>query len=115
MTTHRDPPLPVVSRDFCGTFPRNLGGGVTHSCVRVAADLEAPRRSESGAAGVEDGAMFIVKVAARAKNGAREQFLQVLGEQIEEVPQRFPLCLTYRACVDAIDPHAFRVRGMGQP
>ncbi len=53
--------------------------------------------------------MFIVRVAARAKNGAREQFLQVLREQIEEVPRRYPLCLTYRACVDAADPRAFLV------
>lgn len=53
--------------------------------------------------------MFIVRVAARAKVGAREQFLQVLREQIEEVPQRFPLCYTYRACVDAVDPQAFLV------
>jgi quinol monooxygenase YgiN len=53
--------------------------------------------------------MFIVRVAARARNGAREQFLQVLREQIEEVPQRFALCLAYRACVDAMDPHAFLV------
>lgn len=53
--------------------------------------------------------MFIVRVAARAKDGAREQFLQVLREQIEEVPQRFPLCSTYRACVDAVDPQAFLV------
>ncbi|MGB7449188.1 MAG: antibiotic biosynthesis monooxygenase [Ornithinimicrobium sp.] len=53
--------------------------------------------------------MFIVRVGARAKDGAREQFLQVLREQIEEVPQGFPLCYSYRACVDALDPQAFLV------
>ncbi|HKJ11216.1 MAG TPA: antibiotic biosynthesis monooxygenase [Ornithinimicrobium sp.] len=53
--------------------------------------------------------MFIVRVAARAKDGAQEQFLQVLREQIEEVPRRYPLCHTYRACVDAVDPQAVLV------
>lgn len=53
--------------------------------------------------------MFIVRVGARAKDGAREQFLQVLQEQIEEVPKRFPLCRTYRACVDAADAQAFLI------
>lgn len=53
--------------------------------------------------------MFIVRVSARAKDGAREQFLQVLQQQIEEVPKRFPLCCTYRACVDAADLQAFLV------
>ena len=53
--------------------------------------------------------MFIVRVDARAKNGAREQFLQVLQQQIEEVPKLFALCFTYRACVDAADPQAFLV------
>ena len=53
--------------------------------------------------------MFIVRVGARAKDGAREQFLHVLQEQIKEVPKRFPLCCTYRACVDAADPQAFLV------
>lgn len=33
----------------------------------------------------------------------------MLREQIEEVPQRFPLCHVYRACVDAVDPQAFLV------
>lgn len=53
--------------------------------------------------------MFIVRVNARAKNGAREQFLQLLQQQIEEVPKRFPDCHLYRACVDAVDPLGFLV------
>jgi len=53
--------------------------------------------------------MFILRVAARAKQGAREQFLHVLREQIVEVPRRYPLCYTYRACVDAADPLAVLV------
>lgn len=77
----------------------------------TAAERDVRTRSRFRAYGCEAtlDLMFIVRVRARAKDGAREQFLHVLQQQIEEVPRRFPLCGTYRPCVDPTDAQEFLV------